>query len=201
MQSDIERVFRAESGRAVASLVRVFGDIDIAEEAVQEAFAIAVQRWPEAGLPPSPAGWIITTARNRAIDRLRRESSRDDRQRQAGLLARTNRRRNVGGRASGRRPPAADLHVLPPGARPGVPSRPDSAVDRRVANTGDRSGTAGVRVDDGPAPGSRQEQDPRRQHPLSGPRRCRAARPSAAGARRRLPHLQRRSRGHAPATC
>jgi RNA polymerase sigma-70 factor, ECF subfamily len=84
--SDIERVFRAESGRAVASLVRVFGDIDIAEEAVQEAFAIAVQRWPDAGLPPSPAGWIITTARNRAIDRLRREASRDDRQRQAGVL-------------------------------------------------------------------------------------------------------------------
>jgi len=81
--ADIERVFRVESGRAVASLVRFFGDIDIAEEAVQEAFAIAVQRWPEGGLPPSPAGWIITTARNRAIDRLRREASRDDRQRQA----------------------------------------------------------------------------------------------------------------------
>src|SRR4249919_1150199 len=84
--SDIERVFRAESGRAVASLVRVFGDIDIAEEAVQEAFVVAVQRWPADGLPPSPAGWIITTARNRAIDRLRRESSRSDRQQQARLL-------------------------------------------------------------------------------------------------------------------
>ena len=84
--ADIERVFRAESGRAVASLVRVFGDIDIAEEAVQEAFVVAVQRWPADGLPPSPAGWIITTARNRAIDRLRRESSRSDRQQQARLL-------------------------------------------------------------------------------------------------------------------
>jgi RNA polymerase sigma-70 factor, ECF subfamily len=81
--ADIERVFRAEAGRAVASLVRFFDDIDIAEEAVQEAFAVAVQRWPAAGLPPSPAGWIITTAKNRAIDRLRREASRDDRQRQA----------------------------------------------------------------------------------------------------------------------
>ncbi len=84
--TDIERVFRAESGRAVASLVRFFGDIDIAEEAVQDAFEIAVKRWPESGLPPSPAGWIITTARNRALDRLRRESSRDDRQQQALLL-------------------------------------------------------------------------------------------------------------------
>ncbi|MEY2583419.1 MAG: polymerase sigma-70 factor, subfamily [Ilumatobacteraceae bacterium] len=84
--TDIERVFRAESGRAVASLVRFFGDIDVAEEAVQDAFEIAVKRWPGSGLPPSPAGWIITTARNRAFDRLRRESSRNDRQQQAVLL-------------------------------------------------------------------------------------------------------------------
>jgi RNA polymerase sigma-70 factor (ECF subfamily) len=79
-------VFRAEYGRAVAVLVRLFGDIDVAEEAVQDAFTSAVQRWPSTGLPPSPAGWIITTARNRAIDRLRRESSRDDRHAQAALL-------------------------------------------------------------------------------------------------------------------
>jgi RNA polymerase sigma-70 factor (ECF subfamily) len=83
---DIERVFTAEYGRAVAVLVRVFGDIDIAEEAVQDAFAEAVRRWPETGVPPSPAGWIITTARNRAIDRLRRESSRTDKHAQAALL-------------------------------------------------------------------------------------------------------------------
>ena len=83
---EIERVFREEYGRAVAVLVRVFGDIDIAEEAVQDAFTTAVQRWPTSGLPPSPAGWIITTARNRAIDRLRRESSREDRHAQAALL-------------------------------------------------------------------------------------------------------------------
>jgi RNA polymerase sigma-70 factor (ECF subfamily) len=84
--SQIETVFRQEYGRAVAVLVRVFSDIDIAEEAVQEAFAAAVQRWPSAGLPPSPAGWIITTARNQAIDRLRREASREDRHAQAALL-------------------------------------------------------------------------------------------------------------------
>ena len=83
--SEIERVFREEYGRAVAVLVRVFGDIDIAEEAVQDAFTAAVRRWPSTGLPPSPAGWIITTARNRAIDRLRREGSRDDRHAQAAL--------------------------------------------------------------------------------------------------------------------
>lgn len=84
--SEIERAFREEYGRAVAVLVRVFGDIDIAEEAVQEAFTAAVARWPASGVPPAPAGWIITTARNRAIDRLRRESSRDGRHAQAALL-------------------------------------------------------------------------------------------------------------------
>ncbi len=83
---EIGRVFRAEYGRAVAVLVRVFGDIDVAEEAVQDAFTAAVQRWPSTGLPPSPAGWIITTARNRAIDHLRREASREDRHAQAALL-------------------------------------------------------------------------------------------------------------------
>ncbi len=84
--SEVERVFREQYGRAVAVLVRVFGDIDVAEEAVQDAFATALERWPAAGVPPSPAGWIITTARNRAIDRLRRESSRADRHAQAALL-------------------------------------------------------------------------------------------------------------------
>jgi RNA polymerase sigma-70 factor (ECF subfamily) len=87
---EIARVFRAEYGRAVAVLVGVLGDIDAAEEAVQDAFAEAVRRWPDAGLPPSPAGWIITTARNRAVDRLRREASRADRHAQAvQLLAQT----------------------------------------------------------------------------------------------------------------
>jgi len=85
-RADIERVFREEHGRAVAVLVRAFGDIDVAEDAVQDAFTEAVRRWPAAGLPPSPAGWIITTARNRAIDRLRRETSRADRQAQAALI-------------------------------------------------------------------------------------------------------------------
>ncbi|EOD66370.1 RNA polymerase sigma factor [Amycolatopsis vancoresmycina] len=82
----VEAVFAAEYGRAVSVLVRVFGDIDIAEEAVQDAFAEAVRRWPSAGLPPSPAGWIITTARNRAVDRLRREAARTDKHAQAALL-------------------------------------------------------------------------------------------------------------------
>jgi len=70
----IGRIFREETGRSIASLVRTFGDIDLAEDSVQEAFALAVRSWPKAGLPPNPGGWITTTARNSAMDRLRRES-------------------------------------------------------------------------------------------------------------------------------
>jgi len=86
LSSEIERVFREEHGRAVAVLARQFGDIDLAEEAIQEAFAVAVERWPVTGPPPSAAGWIITTGRNRALDRLRREATRGDREDQAVRL-------------------------------------------------------------------------------------------------------------------
>jgi RNA polymerase sigma-70 factor (ECF subfamily) len=82
----VEQVFREESGRAVATLIRLFGDIDVAEEAVQDAFLVAAETWPATGVPPNPGGWIVTTARNRAIDRFRRESSRYDRYVQAARL-------------------------------------------------------------------------------------------------------------------
>jgi RNA polymerase sigma-70 factor, ECF subfamily len=82
----IERTYRESSGRAVATLVRFFGDIDLAQEAVQEAFTVAAERWPAAGVPPNPGGWIVTTARNKALDRLRRESSRYGHEAQAALL-------------------------------------------------------------------------------------------------------------------
>jgi RNA polymerase sigma-70 factor, ECF subfamily len=85
--ADIERVFRREYGRAVAVIVRVLGDIEVAEDAVQEAFAAALERWPDDGLPPSPAGWLITTARNKGIDHYRREATRTDKYLQAALLA------------------------------------------------------------------------------------------------------------------
>jgi RNA polymerase sigma-70 factor (ECF subfamily) len=80
---EIERVFRSASGRAVATLVRFFGDISLAEEAVQDAFVVALEQWPTKGLPPSPDGWIITTARNRGLDQVRREATRDSRQSEA----------------------------------------------------------------------------------------------------------------------
>jgi RNA polymerase sigma-70 factor (ECF subfamily) len=83
---EIERVFREEYGRCVATLIRFLGDIDVAEEAVQDAFTVAVVKWPDTGLPPNPGAWITTTARNRAIDRLRRESSRGDRHAEAARV-------------------------------------------------------------------------------------------------------------------
>jgi RNA polymerase sigma-70 factor (ECF subfamily) len=82
----IAAVFRAEYGRAVSVLIRALGDIGLAEDAVADAFAAAVERWPGEGAPASPAGWIITTARNRAIDHLRRESTRDRRHAEAAVV-------------------------------------------------------------------------------------------------------------------
>ena len=84
-QGAIERIYREEYGRVVASLVRRFGDIDIAEEAAGEALLVAVEKWPVDGVPPNPGGWLTTTAGNRAIDRIRRESHRDAKH-QAALM-------------------------------------------------------------------------------------------------------------------
>ena len=86
MTTAIEAVFHTEYGRAVATLVRLLGDIDLAEEAVQDAFTVAVEHWPRDGMPANPGGWIVTTARHRAIDRFRRESTRNDRHAQAVRL-------------------------------------------------------------------------------------------------------------------
>ncbi|MCW2572070.1 MAG: polymerase subunit sigma-24 [Frankiales bacterium] len=81
----VERVFREEYGLLIASLVRRFGDIDIAEEAAGEALVAALEKWPEAGVPPNPGGWLTITAGNRAIDRIRREKQRDAKH-QAALM-------------------------------------------------------------------------------------------------------------------
>lgn len=79
MSDELDAVFRREAGRCTATLIRVLGDVDLAEDAVAEAFAIAAERWPVTGVPDNPGAWLTTTARNRALDRLRRESTRDDR--------------------------------------------------------------------------------------------------------------------------
>jgi RNA polymerase sigma-70 factor (ECF subfamily) len=69
---DIEKIFRDEAGRATATLIRLVGDFDLAEDALQDAFAVALERWPGTGLPSNPRGWLVNVGRNKAIDRVRR---------------------------------------------------------------------------------------------------------------------------------
>ena len=85
----VERVFREAYGQAVATLIRIFGDITLAEDAVQDAFVVASDRWRSEGIPPNPAGWIVTTARNRAIDDLRRSARGRELHEQLGAVATT----------------------------------------------------------------------------------------------------------------
>lgn len=96
MTDGVAGVFREEYGRAVATLTRLLGSLDLAEEAVADAFTVAVERWQADGLPPNPGGWIVTTARRRAIDRIRRESTRDARQAEAMRLAERDEQEEVG---------------------------------------------------------------------------------------------------------
>ena len=121
----------------VASLVRRLGDIDLAEEAAGEALVVALERWPVDGVPPNPGAWLTTTAANRAIDRLRRESRRDAKHQAAPMIedddpARGHRRRRG-------RPAPAGLHLLPPGARPRGAGGPHPAAARRAHRGRDRA--------------------------------------------------------------
>ena len=86
VQEAIAQAHQEEWARVVATLTRRFGDLDIAEEAAAEAFATAVQRWPADGVPPNPGGWLTTTASRKAVDRIRRENKRDDKQKEAQSL-------------------------------------------------------------------------------------------------------------------
>ena len=177
----VEQVFRLEAGRAVATLVRLFGDIDIAEEAVQDAFVVAAQSWPEDGVPPNPGGWIVTTARNRAIDRFRRESSRYDRYVQAALLQPHDEEIEVDPMSDDR------LRLIFTCCHPALaPSAQVALTLRLLGGLQTREIARAFLVaggDDGAAPRARQEQDPRGEHPVSHPVGRRARRPSPARAR------------------
>ena len=82
----VSEIFRAEHGRIISGLIRRFGDIDIAEEALGEALVVALAKWPADGLPPNPAGWLTTTATNKALDRLRRSKVRDEKYAEVAMI-------------------------------------------------------------------------------------------------------------------
>ena len=159
---------------------------------MQDAFEEAVKAWPRDGVPAKPGAWITTAARRRAIDRLRRNRSLLGRAERLAELMQPER----GGRAHDRRrPAAADLHVLPPGAGDAGARRAHAAHARRPDHRGDRSRVPRRRADDGQADRAREAQDRRRAHPVSGARGRRAPRPPARRAPGRLPDLQRGLRG------
>ena len=192
--AEVGRIFREESGRSLAALIRAFGDIDVAEDAVQEAFAVALGRWPRDGVPPNPGGWITTTARNHAIDRLRRESrGRELLSEVAVLLPGSDDPGKPRGGARTRRPASSHLHLLPPGAvHPGADGADPAPARWPVDQTGGEL-VSRDRGDDGATSRARQAQDQGGQDPLPRARGPRAARPPSSGAGRRLPHLQRRA--------
>ncbi len=186
----VDRLFRRESGRAVATLIRVLGDFDLAEEAVQEAFAIALDRWPVDGIPDNPGAWITSTARNRAIDRIRREQQRP------GKTEAAQRIRDLESLGD-------DMHEITddrlrliftcchPALPAGIAGGAHAPNGRRLVHAGDRARVHLHRDDDPATSGPREEEDPRRRDPVPGPAPRAAARAVRRRARRAVPDLQR----------
>ena len=194
----VERVFREAYGQAVATLIRIFGDITLAEDAVQDAFVVASDRWRRDGIPPNPAGWIVTTARNRAIDDLRRSARGRELHEQLGAVAATS--RDPGAEESGRgrtrdgRSTPADLHLLPPGAATGAPRGPDPPAPRRPERGRGGPLVPGERAGDGEAARPSEVQDQGREDPLSGAGRRGPAVSARVGPVGPVPDLQHRAR-------
>ena len=150
MLAILDAVFRDEWGRVLATLIGFLGDFELAEEAAQEAFAIAAERWPRDGTPANPRAWLVTTARNRAIDRIRRDRT---------LAAKTRllevpeavEDEMLDDDDDPRRAARAALHLLPPGARARRPGRAHPAHARRARDRRDRPRVPRARADDGQA--------------------------------------------------
>ena len=133
----LEQVFREEWGRVLANLIGFLGDFDLAEEAAQEAFAIAAERWPRTGEPANPGAWLTTTARNRAIDRIRRDRTLAAKTRLLELPEAVE--SGDGGADVPRRAAGADLHLLSSGAGAGGAGGVDAAHARWLDDRGDRA--------------------------------------------------------------
>ena len=197
---DVERAFREAHGQAVATLTRLFGDITLAEDAVQDAFVTAVDRWPRDGVPDNPAGWIVTTARNRAVDVVRRNR----RGRELTEEIASDRLRAETHRRLGDPEPMRDdqLRLVFTCCHPAIRVEHQVALtlrlDRGTHPVGGGLGVPGERGDHGETPGAGEVQDQGGAHPLSGARRRRTAGPAACGALGAVPDLQRGRRRRQP---
>ena len=188
----VDAVYRSDSRRVLATLIRLLGDFDLAEEALHDAFTAAVEQWPREGVPANPRAWLVSTGRFKAIDALRRRARFDA---SLGELAErlaarptTPRRRSRGAR---RRPAAADLHLLPSRAAAGRAGGADAARGLRPDHRGDRARLPHPGAHGGAAHRARQGEDPRRAHSLSGAVAGRARGATRCRPSRDLPRLQR----------
>ena len=193
----LEQAFREQRGRVLAALIGFLGDFDLAEEAVQDAFAIAAERWPRDGVPTNPGGWLVTTARNRAVDRIRRDRT---------LAAKTRLLQ-----APEAMEDSVDLTTFPDErleliftcCHPALATEAQVALTLRTLGGLTTDEIAArlprARVDDGPAAGAGEAQDQGGRDPVPGAARPSAARSARRGARGRLPDLQRGLRRSWPA--
>ena len=169
-KSLFDEMYRSESRHVLATLIRLLGDFDLAEEALQEAFAAAAEQWPRDGIPANPRAWLVSTGRLKGMDSVRRRA-RLDASLQGVAPSRGSRRRQRVARRRGdrRRSPSAHLHVLPPGLAAEYAGRADVARGLRVDDRRDRQGLANNAVDGGPAHRARKGEDSRRRHSLQRP--------------------------------
>ena len=198
-----DEMYRSESRRVLATLIRLLGDFDLAEEALQEAFAAAVEQWPREGVPPNPRAWLVSTGRFKGIDAVRRRARLDASLQDVARRLEEVGRRQRGARRSGhrRRSPPLDLHVLPSGPAAEHAGRADSARGLRADDRRDRPGAAHDAVHGGSAHRARQGEDSRCRHSVPRPvggrfagttGQCAAG--DLSGVQRRLRRVVRRRR-------
>ena len=193
----VNAVYVAESRRVLATLIRLLGDFEVAEEALHDAFRAALEQWPRDGVPANPRAWLVSTGRFKAIDGLRRRARFDAAGR--GRRRSEARRRRCGGvvgRGERRgRSAASHLHLLPSGSRARRPDRADAARGLRTDHRRDRAGVSDAGADAGAADRSCEGEDPKREHSVSGADPGGAAGAARLGPAGDLSRLQRRLRG------
>ena len=193
IHSRIEATYRTDSRRVFATLVRLLRDFDLAEEALSDAFASAVERWPNEGVPENPTAWLVSAGRFKAIDSLRRRGRFDAMQTQ--LADRWAETTSANAARAAHVIEDDRLRLVFACCHPAIDRVGASAADLarglRPHDGGDRRGVFDRAGGDGPADRPRQGEDPRRAHPLRDPGRRRLGRPPRLGVGRRLPRLQR----------